>query len=89
MEANTLETSVLGEVKLSRTREMRKTGWVGRSSWQAEGKKEMLGVNTEGFVALSTACPTAAWTLASVMPRDVHVHSARPEAVKDKLCWFI
>jgi len=40
MGANSLEASVLGEVKLSRKREMRKTRWVGRCSLGAEEKRE-------------------------------------------------
>lgn len=79
----------LGEVKLSRKREMRKTKWVGRCSWGAEEKRETFGVKAERFVALSTAWPTAAWTLASVILRDVHVYGARPEAARDAFLVYL
>lgn len=50
MGANTLETSVPGEVKLSRKREMSEPRQVERYSWGAEEKREMFGVKTERFV---------------------------------------
>lgn len=45
-------------------------------------------MNTEGFVALSTAYHTAAWTPASVPPNNVQVHGATAEAARDRLCWL-
>lgn len=78
-----------GEVKLPRKSEMRKIRWVGRCTWGAEEKRQMFGVKTEGSVAMSTACPTAAWAPTTVTAKDAHVHGARPEAARDRLCWLI
>lgn len=49
----------------------------------------MFGVKTEGSVAMSTACPTVAWAPTTVTAKDAHVHGARPEAARDRLCWLI